>query len=422
MALLQLVLIGVTFMQWDSLGFSDNPFDTDPIRQGTLDLYVGREESVSICKNVLAERNVLLVIEGARGIGTTSFGNYLRFNSQAQKKYFTPSNEIRVGAGWKIETLLAVIVANIVRELDIFQPENVSKSKQFQDAKALTMRIAETYRSFGVDALSFGVNYGKNAGITSQPSIIPAATLGHHLEDLATLVKSLGYEFGILLQLNNLDLGAIHEAKHLKYLFNELRDYIQTDLVSWMLVGDVGLRRFIAQQVDRLDDIVSYEVKISALSEDEFLKLIDQRAIFYKKHKNAEMPVDEKAFLYLFQITKGRLRYIFGLLKRLLNELSVGDLTDRLTLDIVKPMVVRLAQERIAQYDVTPKELGLLQRIVKKGTGNASKLSAELGQSRQAVSKALIRLLEMKLLTVQQSGRDRIYYPSLDAEIAYFSE
>ena len=294
-------------MQWDALGFSDNPFNTDPIRQATLDLYVGRDKSVAICKNVLAEKNVLLIVEGARGIGTTSFGNYLRFNSQAQKKYFTPSNEIRVGAGWNIETLLAVVVGNIVRELDIFQSELVANNKKFQDAKALTMRIAETYRSFGIDALGFGLSYGKNAGIASQPSIVPAAILGHHLEDLAKLVQSLGYEFGILLQLNNLDVGAIHEAKHLKYLFNELRDYIQTDLVSWMLVGDVGLRRFIAQQVDRLDDIVSYEVKIDALSEQEFLNLINQRVSFYKTHKNAEMPIDQTGFLHLFKITKGRL-------------------------------------------------------------------------------------------------------------------
>jgi hypothetical protein len=269
-------------MQWDALGFSDNPFNTDPIRQSTLDLYVGRDQDVSVCNHVLAEKNILLVIEGARGIGTTSFGNYLRFNAQAKKQYFTPANEMRVGAGWTIETLLAVVIGNIVRELDIFQSDRVANNPKFKDAKALTMRIAETYRSFGIDAFGFGVNYGKNAGITSQPSVVPAAILGHHLEDLATLIQSLGYPLGILLQLNNLDVGAIHEVNHLKYLFNELRDYIQTDLTSWMLVGDVGLRRFIAQQVDRLDDIVSYEVKIDALSEQAFLKLIDQRVNFYQ--------------------------------------------------------------------------------------------------------------------------------------------
>lgn len=406
-------------MQWDAMGYKDNPFNTDPIRQATLDLYVGRERQVTLCRNVLSEKNVLLVIEGERGIGTTSFGNYLRFNSQTKKDYLTPANEIRVGSGWTIETLLAVIVGNIVRELDIFQSDKVAENKKFQDAKALTMRIAETYRSFGVDALGFGMSYGKNAGVSSQPSIVPAPILGHHLEDLGELVKSLGYKYGILLQLNNLDVGAIHSPDHLKYLFNELRDYVQTDLISWMLVGDVGLRRFIAQQVDRLDDIVSYEVRIDSLSGDELLALINARSNYYKENKNAELPIEQDVFLYLFDITKGRLRYVFGLLKRLLNELSVGDLTDKLTLDIAKPMIKRLSQERIAKFNLTPKEESILKMVVKNGSGAPSSLAEELSQSRQSVSKILVSLFELKLLTIQHNGRDKVYIPVLEAELAY---
>ncbi|NVM38595.1 MAG: hypothetical protein HWN81_23610 [Candidatus Lokiarchaeota archaeon] len=60
-------------------------------------------------------------------------------------------------------------------------------------------------------------------------------------------------------------IGTIHDEDHMKYLFNALRDYIQTEDVSWILVGDVGLRRFIAQEVDRLDDIISYEIDLLPL-------------------------------------------------------------------------------------------------------------------------------------------------------------
>lgn len=406
-------------MEWQSLGFTENPFTTEPIRQDTIGLYAGRQENLEVCENVLSEKNVLLIVEGARGIGTTSFGNFLRFNSQKQKKYFTPTNEIRVGAGWNIETLLSVIIGNIVRELEIFQHEKIINNKKFQDAKSLTMRISETYRSFGIDAFGFGVNYGKNAGLASQPVTVPASVLGHHLEDLAEIAVSLEYDFGILLQLNNLDVGVIHDTKHLKYLFNELRDYIQTDFISWMLVGDIGLRKFIAQQVDRLDDIISHEVRIDALCEKDFLLLIEKRIKFYKKEVNAEIPIEQDVFLYLFTVTKGRLRYVFGLLKRLLNVLRVGDLTEKLTLDLVKPTIIKLAQERIATYDITTKELELLKTIVINGFGNASNLSKQQGQSRQSVSKILNRLLEVKLVTAEQEGRIRNYYPTLDAEIAY---
>ena len=60
-------------MDWEGLGFRDNPLDTDPIKQKTLDLYVGHSDKVRICENVLAGKKVNLIIEGARGVGTTSF-------------------------------------------------------------------------------------------------------------------------------------------------------------------------------------------------------------------------------------------------------------------------------------------------------------------------------------------------------------
>jgi len=51
---------------------------------------VGHEEKVRICSNVLAGKNVNLVIEGARGVGTTSFANLMRFNTQEKKTILRP--------------------------------------------------------------------------------------------------------------------------------------------------------------------------------------------------------------------------------------------------------------------------------------------------------------------------------------------
>jgi len=406
-------------MKWESLGFRDNPFNTDPIVRSTISLYTGQERLIKICRNVLLERNVLLIIEGARGVGTTSFANFLRFSAQTQKNYFTPSNEIRVGAGWSIETLLSVVIANIVREIELSRDDNIIKDKRFQNAKALSIRIAETYRSFGINALGFGASYGKQAGIVTQPVIVSTAVLGHHLEDLASLIQSSGYKYGLLLQINNLDIEEIHEGKYLKYLFNELRDYIQTNNVSWLFVGDIGLRRFIAQQVDRLDDIISYEAEIQPLSRLDYISLINKRVQFYRDNLNAQLPIDEDVFLYLFDLTKGRLRYVFGLIKRLLNELDVGDLVDKIILSLAQPMVVKFARERLSENGLTTGEEEILRKLVELGSVSATKLSEELNKSRQYVSKTLVKLCEIKLLTVRREGRNRIYLPVLDVVIAY---
>ncbi len=406
---------------WESLGFKNNPFNTNPITMSTLKLYTGQGTLIKACQNILCERNVLLIIEGARGVGTTSFANFLRFSAQIKKNYFTPSTEIRVGAGWSIDTLLSVVIANIVREIELSQIKEILKDKRFRDAKAISMRIAETYRSFGIDALGFGMNYGKTAGVSSQPIIVPTAVLGHHLEDLAALVQSKGYKYGLLLQLNNLDLGEIHEEKHLKYLFNELRDYIQTNNVSWLFVGDVGLRKFIAQQVDRLDDIVSYEVEIQALNKSDYVKLIEKRIQFYMNNPNAQLPIDDDVFLYLFDLTKGRLRYVFGLIKRLLNELSIRDIVYKLTLDLAQPMISKLAKERLAKNGLTSGEKEILKMLVKLGSASATELSHRLSKTRQYVSKILVKLYDMRLIYAKREGRNRIYLPVLDVVIAYNS-
>ncbi len=406
-------------MHWEPLGFKENPFNTEPILQDTLALYTGHEQEVKTCLKMLTQKNVLMVIEGARGVGTTSFANYLRFTSQGKMDYFTPRNEIRVEPNWNLETLLAVIVSNIVREVEFFQPEKVTKDKRFQEAKALTMRIAEAYRSFGIEAFGFGVNYGKSAGATSQPVIVPSSVLGHHLEDLSALIQSAGYQYGLLIQLNNLDVEVIHEEDHLRYLFNALRDYIQTRGMSWLLVGDEGLRQFIAQQVDRLDDIVNHEISITPIEKLEYDLLIKKRLEFFRINKKVASPIEPAVFSYLYEVTKGRLRYIFGLLQRLIGQLHVGDLTDRLTLDIAKPMVMKLARDRIARNRLSPGEEQILSSLVALKSSSVSQLAKATRKSINYTSNLLVKLAGLRLVTVQKVGKNRYYTPELDAIIAY---
>lgn len=406
-------------MQWPSLGFKADPLSTDPIVMDTLALYTGHAKEAALCLNVLSAGDQRVVVEGARGVGTTSFANYVRFSLQQKNLLFTPRNEIKVDAGWQIETLLSVIVANIVREIELFESDKVLTDKRFQNAKALSMRIAETYRSFGVDAFGFGLNYGKNAGIVTQPISVPAGVLQHHLEDLVALVISLGYPKGILIQLNNLDVGAIHSEAHLKYLFNALRDYTQTHGMSWLFVGDVGLRKFIAQQVDRLDDIISFEVDIEALSKEEFKEMLVKRLEFYRTSNKVSLPIDMDVFLYLFDVTKGRLRYIFGLLARLMAHLHIGDLMDRVTLEIAKSMLTQLTRARIEKNELTPTEVQVLRLVVQKSECIGAEIAGEMHKSAQYVGKVLSRLLEIKLLSTRKHGKNKYYAPSLDAVIAY---
>ncbi len=408
-------------MYWQSLGFKDDPLKTAPITYETLPLYIGHESEVKACQHVLTTGNVRIVIEGARGVGTTSFANYLRFTAHNKKLYFTMRNEIKVEQGWRLETLLAVIISHLVRELELFSNDAaIIKDQRFQNAKSLSSRIAETYRSFGVEAFGTGINYGKTAGIVTQPVIIPSPTLGHHIEDLVALIREHGYQHGILLQLNNLDIGEVHDEKEIKYLFNALRDYTQIDGTNWLFVGDVGLRKFIAQNVDRLDDIISFEVKIPPLNEQEFSKMLDKRFDYYKISEKVETPIDMPVFNYLYKITAGRLRYIFGLISRLMNSLHVGDLTNKVTIDLAKPMLIKLAKDRVERTDITGAEETALKLLVNLKKPTPREIAKAMNKTPQYIGRLISSLHEKQLITIKKSGNTKCYSPSLDATIAYY--
>ena len=407
-------------MEWQTFGFKDDPLKTSPITKSTLELFTGHNEEIRICTNILTGSNVRIVIEGARGVGTTSFANYLRFNAEKKKIYLTPKTESKVEQGWRSETLLAAIISNFVREIELLpNSEQIILDKRFQSAKALSSRIAETYRSFGVDVFGVGANYGRQAGAVTQPVIVPSTTLGHHLEDLIALVRETGYKNGVLFQLNNLDIGEIHSQEDLKYLLNALRDYTQIEGSNWLFVGDLGLRKFIAQHVDRLDDIISYEVRIDPIPISDLSEMIDKRVRFYSMSDKAELPIDKEVFYYLHKITNGRLRYIFGLISRLMNRLHVGDLTDKITLDIAKPMLMKLGQDRMQRADITAVEEQVLQLLVTLPDATPLVLAEKLKKTSQYIGRVLLNLGNKKLVSSYRAGRERIYAPSIDAIIAY---
>jgi len=410
-------------MNWQSLGFKDDPLKTTPITDETLQLYIGHDDKVKACQQVLTSSNVRIVIEGARGVGTTSFANYLRFTAQNNKLYFTTKNEIKVEQGWRLETLLAVIISHLVRELELFTDvPAILKDSRFQNAKSLSSRIAETYRSFGIEAFGGGVNYGRTAGIVTQPVIVPSPTLGHHVEDLVALIREHGYKHGILLQFNNLDIGEVHDGNEMKYLFNALRDYTQMDGTNWLFVGDVGLRKFIAQQVDRLDDIISYEVKIPPLNVAEFSEMLAKRFDYYKTSPKVESPIDMKVFNYLYKLTDGRLRYIFGLISRLMNSLHVGDLTNKITIDLAKPMLIKLARDRVALTDITGAEEIVLKLLVNLKNPKPSDIAKAINKTPQYTGRLISSLQDKQLITIKKIGNIKCYSPSLDATIAYYQE
>ncbi len=405
-------------MQWESMGFKDEPFKTQPITASTLELYTGNREKLKTAQFALHSNNIVMVIEGSRGVGTTSFGNFLRFKAQEEGKYFTPTSEIRVEPNWNGDTLMAAIIANVVSTLEIQYFDQVKNQQKFKEAKTMVKRVTETFRSFGASAFGFGGNYGKSSS-ASQPVIMPTQVLAHHLEDLVKVVLKLGFKYGILIQLNNLDVGVVQDENHLKQLLNVMRDYLQITGTSWLLVGDMSLRRFISQEIDRVDDIIAHETDITPLSEVDYLAMIEKRIKYFRINSKVNLPVDKEVWLYLYKVTKGRLRYIFGLLTRLFNVLQLGTLSDRITLDLAKPAIINYAKERVSRYNLSANEELILKAVVQHDSIQVKEIAEIVGKKASYVSNVLSKLQGYKLVGYTKEWRNHYYYASVDAHISY---
>ena len=64
-------------------------------------------------------------------------------------------SEIKVEPYWNADTLMAAVIGNIVRTLELGYPSKIKNNNRFAEAKSIIGRITETFSSFRVDA--FGV-------------------------------------------------------------------------------------------------------------------------------------------------------------------------------------------------------------------------------------------------------------------------
>lgn len=403
---------------WEKWRLRDNPYSPNPITECSLELFVGREQEVRLCNNGLATHNSKIVIEGGRGVGTTSLGNYVRYRMLEGHGYLTPDLEIAVGPNWNLELLLSNVLSAVVYALDGRHPE-VRANGSFQEVRRATQLIEERFKTLGAQVLGFGAQYGQSAALAS-PSVVPAMTLMQYMKAMAALSGELGYGNGIIVHINNLDVGTVFQPDDLRSFLNESRDAFQLDGYDWLLIGDLGLRGFIGSHVDRLDDIVTAEARLEPLSLDDVRLLIDRRMSWYGLPKGKTLPpIDFEVIEYLYHLTNGRLRYIFGLCTRLLSILSTEAVIQTVDLGFARPVIASLAEDRIIQRNLTPLSLTVLQRLVREGPATTSALSKALKKGQTSVSRSLSELLGKRLVRVEKIGRNNVYSPSLDAKVAY---
>ncbi len=102
-----------------------------------------------------------------------------------------------------------------------------------------------------------------------------------------------------------------------------------------------------------------------------------------------------------------------------MRRLFVGDLMDKVTLDIAKPMLIKLGKDRVQRADISLIEEQTLQLLVSLQGATPSIIAKKLNKTSQYIGRVFLRLIDKGLVYAKKEGREKIYRPSIDTMIAY---
>jgi len=399
---------------FDRFGLKDNPYSVNPITYDTLELFVGRKNEIKKC-NLALDYKSIIIIEGGRGVGTTSFGNYVRFNKLKQKSNFTLPREISVERGWNGEFLLANTLSWLVSSLE--NNKKTAKKPKFHEIKKATHGIQEIYRQAGLQLMTFGAHYGKEA-VVATPPVYSIATLIQYFEDCSKLIKETGYNKPTIIQINNLDIDTTISTEQIRFFLNDIRDLLQIPSYSWLLIGDTGLSSFMRLNVDRLADIVTFETPIRPLTVKEVHEAINKRIESLKTKEHTEPPISDEVINMLYNASHGRIRKIFRTATNLLHMVEADPLINRVNMETAIPLIKRITEDKMDKAKITPATHKILEKLVTHGPITPTELSKKIKTQRQAVSRALIALQRADLAYLERKGKEHFWDAEPEVKIA----
>lgn len=391
-------------MIWRRWGLKDNPYTLNEINEMTLDLFVGRNGEIKCLQNALSGNKRVIFLEGDLGVGKTSLGNFWRYTSMQKRLCFTPYTEISAGPTVSVFSLIMKVIEAlnwslsqnhpfILRDSEFKTHEN--KSKAFFDS--LTGRELDT--SFADFEELDLYNAAKEL-----------------LESFCRIVSKLNYEYGSLIQISFTGLNLSHSKNHTKRLW----DLFATEGFRWLLIGEPLLEDLLYRPESKILPEDLYKLAISPLDLTQVHELLLRRKDYLGLNQNAGLPLSEDVIEYLYLLSRGNLKKIFSVCEKIINLPRSHQAMSRLDLGFAKPLITKHFQDEIREkWNLTPQATEILSFLAKEEGVSPGVIADEMKKLRPNVSKILMRLKQTDLVRMQVRGRNRMYYPSMEAKIAF---
>lgn len=403
---------------WQPYGLSGNPFFQAELRVGEgghpISLFVGREEELRRAGRRMASDDATrTIVEGAAGVGKTSFVNRLKVQMAAAGAA-TYDRPIRIESG----TTRASFVADVLRTL-----LRIRLGLGLSNASgvwAKSVRLLEGEDLVGANVSIMGVGGGVSRGYVAPQ--LPADSLFEHLGSaLEQMTAEL--EAPVVLHVNNLESLALDDVQRAARLLLDLRDYLLIPGAHWIFVGTSGIEDAVFRAHDQVSGIFPQALVLDPLPPAVVEALIALRYGHLALPRAAvTAPVEPAVAARLYSLYQGDLRNFLRLLSEA-SEVLLG-------VHGVRPMEedeIRrfgaVEYERKVRARLGEDDFQHLGRIVEHARGGEVRVTDAMKATKlkQSSASLLFQRLEEKraIRPTRTEGRSRYYRPLGDVLVAF---
>jgi len=396
-------------MTWRRWGLKASPYTLNPIDETELDLFVGRSNEIKHLQHSFSENKCVVFLEGNRGVGKTAVGNYWRYDSMRKRLCFTPFVEIGVNP---MESFYLFITA-LIEAINWSLPQSVPFILRDPDFKKHESRSREFF-----DSVRAGVAAGGSLNDVEDQYLYKEAK--DLLENISNISPKSGCEYGTIIQLSFATLNHSGGEKGLSEFRKKIWGVFAVHGFKWLLTGPPLLDTWLYHADVQVQTKDMDKIAIQPLELAQVYELLQRRKDYLGLNQNAKLPLALDVIEYLYSLSDGNLTRVFPLCATLAESQDRYQSMPELNLEVTKPLIVKhFKDESQKKWQLTPAAIEVLKFLVRDEGLPPSAIADRMKRLRPNISKILMHLKQRNLVRMEIRGRNQIYYPCMEAKIAF---
>ena len=303
---------------WESLGFRESPYNTNPLRSRAedLDFLVGRDtEATEFGTQLETATNGVLILSGSPGVGKTSFFNVQQYRLENGLAPFGPKllaarQLCPVQPGDDLRTLALRALDSLYRSVEMWCTQN--KKQVPKETKKIGKWLAGVGSSgfdIGIDILGCGGTFGRSVELPKSTEASFEAIADAIAAVTAEVINILEFT-SVVIALDNLENLSDRELGAMLISFRDT--LFSTPHVWWVLIGQSGLGSLIQSLDPRVfERTTGSGIEINPIELAELDEAIALRVSKFHKSNGGKSPLTQDTHRRLFEASYGEMRFVF---------------------------------------------------------------------------------------------------------------